>query len=248
MAEAGKYIYGIIGTNGVRNFGPIGVGGRGAMVSTINYQDISAVISNYPMDKYELSKENLIAHQRVIEQVMCDYTVLPTRAFTVAANAEEVRDFLRKRYRKLTSLLKDMDNKIEMGLIACWKDMASIFHEIVNENDEIKQLKERIAQTPEPQTLKDRISLGKMVADALAAKKESEGDDFLRPLQKTALDLCRNDVRSDEMIVNAAFLIDRAREKEFDNKVSELDLKYSQRIRFKYVGPVPPYNFVDFTI
>lgn len=245
MAEEGKYIYGIIGTDEARNFGAIGVGGRGDIVSTINYRAISAVISNYPMGKYELSSENLIAHQRVIEKVISSSTVLPTRAFTVAANAEEVRDFLRKRYYKLSGLLKDMDNKIELGLIAYWNDMAAIFQEIVNENKPIKQLKEKAAQVPNSVTFHEKMTLGELVADALTTKKKSEAEEIICPLKRLAFDLCQNDTRGDEMIFNAAFLIDRGREKEFDRKVSAISGNYTRRIRFKYIGAMPPYNFVN---
>ena len=248
MAEEGKYIYCIIDTNGVRNFGAIGIGGRGDVVSNISYQDISAVISNYPMEKYELSKENLLAHEEVVERVMSDYTVLPMRAFTIAANAEEVRDFLRKHYRELTGLLKDMDNKVELGLTAYWKDMAPIFQEIVNENRKIRTLREKIAGIAERQGFKEKINLGEMVASALKYKKEIEGEEILRSLKKSAIDFRMNDVRGDEMIINASFLIDRGWENEFDSKVSELNSKYAQRMRFKYVGPMPPYNFVNLRV
>ena len=248
MAEEGKYIYCIIDTNGVRNFGAIGIGGRGDVVSNISYQDISAVISNYPMEKYELSKENLLAHEEVVERVMSDYTVLPMRAFTIAANAEEVRDFLRKHYRELTGLLKDMDNKVELGLTAYWKDMAPIFQEIVNGNRKIRTLREKIAGVAERQGFKEKINLGEMVASALKYKKEIEGEEILRSLKKSAIDFRMNDVRGDEMIINASFLIDRGWENEFDGKVRELNSKYTQRTRFKYVGPMPPYNFVNLRV
>ena len=46
MAGEGKYIYCIIATNEGRSFGPIGIGGRGDIVSTIGYEGLSAVISN----------------------------------------------------------------------------------------------------------------------------------------------------------------------------------------------------------
>ena len=248
MSEEGKYIYCIIDTNGVRNFGAIGIGGRGDVVSNISYQDISAVISNYPMEKYELSKENLLAHEEVVERVMSDYTILPMRAFTIASNAEEVRDFLRKHYRELTGLLKDMDNKVELGLTAYWKDMAPIFQEIVNENRKIRTLREKIAGIAERQGFKEKINLGEMVASALKYKKEIEGEEILRSLKKSAIDFRMNDVRGDEMIINAAFLIDRGWENEFDGKVRELNSKYTQRTRFKYVGPMPPYNFVNLRV
>jgi Gas vesicle synthesis protein GvpL/GvpF. len=247
MAGEGKYIYCVIGSDEARNFGPIGVGGRGNIVSTVGYQGISAVISNFPMTKYEISKENLIAHEKVIEKVMQDYAVLPVRAFTVAASAEEVRSFLRKNYAGLKGILKDMDNKIELGVKAYWKDMKTIFQEIVDETERIKKLRDKIALKPQGQST-EKIRLGEMAASALKAKKDREGEELLRGLKRVAYDFRLNETRGDEMIINAAFLVDRGREKEFDNRVDELDRKYGQRIKFTYVGPAPPYNFVRLTI
>lgn len=248
METEGKYIYGIIGTDGVRNFGPVGIGGRDDTVSTISYQDISAVISNFPMGRYELSRANLIGHQRVVERVMKEYAVLPVRAFTVAANAEEVRDFLRKRYRELTRLLKEFDNKIELGLSAYWKDMASIFQEIVDENKDIRQLKQAIVSSPNPNSINQKIILGGMVERAIKVKKEKEQEEIIHPLKRIAADICRNEASGDAMVLNAAFLVDRSSEKEFDIRVDELDQKYGARLKFKYVGPLPPYNFVTSNI
>jgi len=106
MVGEGKYIYGIIGTNEGRNFGPIGIGERGDIVSTIGYEELSAVISNSSLDKYVVNKENLIAHEKVMEEVMKNYTVLPMRFCTVASSAEEVRNLLRKRYLELKNFIK----------------------------------------------------------------------------------------------------------------------------------------------
>jgi len=96
LPDEGKYLYGIIATDEARNFGPIGIGGRGDEVGTIAYRDLSAVVSNSPMTRYVLGKENLLAHERVIERVMKEFTVLPVRFCTVAANAEEIRRLVGK--------------------------------------------------------------------------------------------------------------------------------------------------------
>ena len=49
----------------------------------------------------------------------------------------------------------------------------------------------------------------------------------------------------DRMILNAAFLVDRDREKEFDEAVKEIFRHYEDLLTFKYTGPWPPYNFVN---
>jgi hypothetical protein len=49
----------------------------------------------------------------------------------------------------------------------------------------------------------------------------------------------------DKMIMNAAFLIQKAREAEFDAAVNKVAQKFGDRLNFKYTGPWPPYNFVN---
>ena len=245
--EEGKYIYCIIGTDEERNFGPIGIGGRGDEVVTIPYRDLSAVISNSPMTKYIISKENLTAHEIVIEKVMRDYTVLPVRFCTIALNAEEIRGLLKNRYIEFKHLLRDMDNKIELGVKALWRDMDLIFQEITNENEEIKRLKERILKSPR-QAYYDKIAIGEIVQSALEAKKNKEGEEILSVLRKISIDYRTNMTYGDRMLLNAAFLVDKGREKEFDSRMDELATKHEGRIKFSYVGPAPPYNFVNITI
>ncbi|MDI6892483.1 MAG: GvpL/GvpF family gas vesicle protein [Actinomycetota bacterium] len=248
MIEEGKYIYCIVGTNEARNFGPIGIGNRGDVVSTVGYQDIGAVISNSPMTKYVISRENMTAHEKVIEEVMKDYTVLPVRFCTIATSAEEVRSLLRKRYLEFKNLLKDMDNKVELGVKVLWTNIDAIFQEIVGEHGEIKRLKEKIADKSPEKTYAQRIKIGERVKNALETKKEKEGREILDVLKKSSIDFRTNQLVGDRMIINAAFLVDKGWEKEFDNKVDELTVKYDERVKFKYVGPAPPFNFVNIVV
>jgi hypothetical protein len=46
------------------------------------------------------------------------------------------------------------------------------------------------------------------------------------------------------MVLNAAFLVDKDAEAIVDEAVQQLDADLGQRLMFKYVGSVPPYNFV----
>lgn len=247
MNEEGQYIYCIIGTDEARGFGPIGIGGRGDEVVTIPCRDLSAVVSDSPVMKYAVSWENLMAHTKVIEEVMKDHTVLPVRFCTIAKNAEEVRGLLERRYGELKSLLQYMDNKIEMGVKAIWKDMDPIFREIVEEHEGIKRLKEKILRSP-GQSYGDRIAIGELVQKALEVKRRREGEQILDILKRLSIDHCVNKTYGDRLLFNAAFLIDKAREKEFDDQVEELTVTYDGRIQFKYVGPVPPFNFVNLTL
>jgi len=248
MSREGKYVYSIIEGNEGRNFGQIGIGGRGDIVSTIGYNDISAVISSSPMTKYVINRENMTTHERVIEEIMKDYTVLPVRFCTIATSAEEIRSLLRKRYSEFKGLLRDMDNKVETGLKVLWKDMDRIFKKIVEDNKEIKKLKNKSEGKSAKIDNTAKIVLGKAVKEALDKKKADEAWGILNNFKRTHVDVKENNLFGDSMFLNAAFLIDRSREKEFDFLVEDLVKKHDDRMAFKYIGPAPPFNFVNIVV
>ena len=247
MAEEGQYLYCIIGTGEARNFGPIGIGDQGNPVTTIAYRDLGAVVSSVPMNRYVVSKETMLTHERVIETVMKEYTVLPVRFYTVAPNAEEVRSLLRRRYLEFKKLLRELDNKVELGLKALWRDMNAIFAEIVEEKEEIKAATaEMMARSGEEASQKDVVD--EMVKLALRDMTAREREALLQPLTRICGGFCLNKTYGDDMLMNAAFLVDRDRERDFDVEVQRLAAQYGDTIEFKYVGPAPPYSFVNIVV
>jgi hypothetical protein len=245
MAKEGKYIYCIINGNEGRNFGSVGIGKRGDVVSTIGFQDISAVISSSPITQYVIDPENLTAHEKVIETVMKDYTVLPVRFCTIANSAEEVRMFLRRQYGEFKGMLHDLDNKVEMGLKARWTRMDSVFEKIGQNNPEVKKLRESIARIGRDAGDDKKVALGKVVKEALEEEKQATALKILRRFKRLTLDTRQNDLVGDDMFLNAVFLIDRTREKQVDFLVEDLAEEYQNKADFKLVGPAPPFNFVS---
>jgi hypothetical protein len=249
MEKEGKYIYCIIGTKQERNFGPIGIGGRGDDVLTIGYNDLSMVVSNHPMTKFVVDRDNMLAHQKAIEEVMKEFdSMLPVRFGTIASNADEIRNLLDRRYREFKNALRDMDHKIELGVKGLWKNMDVIFKEIVEEDKEIKRTKEDIQNNRGKKNIQAKIEVGKLVEKALAEKKEKEAESIAAILKKAAYEYKLNRTVGDQMFMNAAFLVDKGREKEFDNIMDDLSEAHKDRIKFMYAGPLPVFNFVDIVI
>jgi len=251
-----KYIYCIAGTRDKKNFGPIGIGARDDEVYTLYYKDISAIISDSPLTKYPVSRENTLAHQRVMEEVMKYHTILPVKFGTIAETRngtgpeENIRErVLKGRYEELQGLLEQMNNKMELGVKALWTNMKMIFGEIVDGNREIKRLRNWIAARPASQTRDAKIKLGEMVQSALQKKKSREEKVILDVLKRISVDYRINRVFGDRMILNSAFLVETDRkEKEFDNLINELSVKSEGTMKLKYVGPTPPCNFVELVI
>jgi len=82
----------------------------------------------------------------------------------------------------------------------------------------------------------------------IAKKKEQEAEDIVDALRRTTFDCKLNKTTGDEMFMNAAFLVDKGREKEFDNIMDDLNQVCKDRIKFAYAGPLPVYNFVTIEI
>ena len=249
MSGEGKYIYGIVASSQERNFGPIGIGERGDEVMTISYENLSMVVSNHPVAKFVLEPKAILAHEKVVEKIMQEYhSVLPVKFGTAARNADEVRNLLDRRYREFMDLLNYFENKIELNIKCEWKSMNDVFLRIGEEHQEIKMLKEKIQQNNCESDIGKMVELGKIVEQELMRRNEDAGDAVLSALKKTAVDYKVNNVSDEKMFLNAAFLVDSGREKEFDNIVDDLNEEYGGTVNFIYAGPFPPYNFVDITI
>ncbi|MFH1856377.1 MAG: GvpL/GvpF family gas vesicle protein [Candidatus Omnitrophota bacterium] len=249
MEKTGKYIYCIITAQSERNFGPVGVGSGDNEVLTISYDDLSMVVSNHPMTKLVVNKENLLTHERVIEKVCGEFnSVLPVRFGTIASNADEIRNLMDRRYREFKTALKYVEHKIELGVKGLWKDMEIIFQEILKENKDIEKFKKEIEKEKRKKNIQAKIKVGKEVFEALQKKKEEEAEGIIAALRKTVIDFKLNKTMSDDMFINAAFLVNKGREKEFDNIMDDLSQKYEKRTKFMYVGPLPVFNFVNIAI
>ena len=252
MEEAikeGKYIYCIIetATAVAKTFGSQGIGGRGDELYTVCFNDIAAVVSNSPILRYKVSRENTLAHEKAIEEVMKEYTVLPVRFATITEDEDKVKKILEKEYGKFKDLLNKMKDKKELGLKAIFHEDI-IYKDILEKYKEIRILKEKVATLPSEKTYFKRAEIGEMVEAALQKEKEIYKKDILNTLSALAAEVKINNSYWELMIINAAFLVENYKEAEFDQKVNEFEAKYSSNIKFKYIGKVPPFNFVNLVI
>ncbi len=248
MRQEGKYVYCVIETEQERNFGPIDVGARGDEVLTIGYDDLSMVVSNHPMAGCAANRENLIAHQMVIERIMKEYdSVLPVRFGTIASGADEIRNLLDRRRREFKARLADMDHKVELGVKGVWRDMSAVYDELLHENPPLKHRKQALERNGCRDPRK-RIELGRMVKEMLEKKKQAHAEKIVDRLRRSSYDHKSNKTTGDEMFMNAAFLVGRGWEKEFDNIMDDLSEEYGERMRFLYAGPLPVFNFVNLVI
>jgi len=249
MTKIGQYIYAIVAADEERNFGTMGISGRSEEVFMVCYKDIGAVISPSPIVKYPVTRANTMAHQKVMEEAMKYYAMLPVRFGTIGEGDDLIREkVLKARYGEFKDLLGYMKDKIELGLKALWTDMQAVYREIVDENGDVRLFKQRLMIKKIGLQRDQQIQLGEMVKKALDTKRMREEKAILNLFKEFWVERKINNTFGDQMVTNSAFLVQKDREKEFDDKVGELLRHYDGRMKLKYVGPIPPCNFVEISI
>ena len=245
MSVMGKYIYGIMKSDGphTEDFG-VGVG---VWVYTIPYRDISAVVSDSEIVDYthmlkDALARQLVTHQKVIEEIMPEHIIIPMRLGTFASDEKEVRDILNKGYRVIKEVLGKIKDKIEIDVVATWSNFASALKE-VGEEKEIKEFKEKLLANPKGITVDDQMKVGVMVKKVLDEKREKCAFQIQNALKTVSQAFKVHEVMDDKMVINTAFFINKAKQKDFDRKVEELNTNFTEELDFRCVGPLPPYSF-----
>jgi hypothetical protein len=222
-----------------------GIGGRDKAIRLLTSDDLAAVVSDAPREDYDITRENLLAHQRVITQAMTRSDVLPVAFGTVAESDQQVQErLLHGAADDLHRSLAEVRGRIELELKVLWNE-ERLFADIVAENDDIRALRDSLAGQPPEATRDERIQLGERVAAALQRKSEAEAAALLDALKPLAVETRVNNNLGDMMLLNAAFLVDKSQEQAFDATVQALSEARAGRQIFQYVGPLPPYNFVE---
>jgi hypothetical protein len=238
----GKYVYCIIKSDRPLAFGPLGIGADPAEVHTVIYRDLAAVVSNTPMVVQDPTRENVLAHQRVNETVMREHTVIPMSFGTVFKTADDIVELLRSAYDAFIDVLNKMEDKFEFGLKVLW-DRDMIIRAIEKDDEDIRRLKTEIS-SQKGSTYFARMQYGRLIDQALQSRSERYVADIFDALRDVSVASRSNKPIGDRMIMNAAFLVARDRESDFDARVKAIGSKYD-KLTFKYTGPWPPYNFVN---
>jgi len=242
MSLERKYIYEIIKEPEPRRFNFSGVGD--AEVYTINHQKLAAVVSDTTLEEIDPTRKNVRAHTVVKDELLKNYTILPMGFGMIANSKDDVVKLLEKNYQGLMDELKRLAGKVEVELKVFW-DQEAMIKEFQDGSEEFTKLQAKINDAPsriEAQRL--LIEAGKVVEHIVLYWKARYADRVYTVLKGLSIDAMLNSPLGVENILNASFLIEKAKENDFRKEVYKLDSQYQGKVNFKYVGPLAPYNFV----
>lgn len=223
----------VAGLDGTSLVEVVARGGNGCVMSAHHGEDPRGA-SRETMLRY------LLRHQQVVEHVMREHTVLPVRFGTMLGSAEEAVALLAQTGRELTRALASVRDRVEVEVAATW-DLKRVLQEVGREA-EVAWAREQAAATGSP-TQEDRVRLGQVVKACLDRRRDVYRERMLEFLRPLAFEVATNALVADEMVMNVAFLVERGRQQEFDERVRALDALFDNQIAFRMIGPLPPYSF-----
>jgi hypothetical protein len=237
------YCYGVTWANLGAPSGATGVGGE--TVGSVSEGELAALTSPVASPNVRAKRRDLLNHSEVLAAALGRGTVLPLRFGVVFENeAALVADFLRPRQDELAKLLRRFEGSVELTVRATYEEDA-ILAEIVRENPRVARLREETLGGAAAATYPLKVELGERVAGELQNRTLRDRKALLDRLHPLALDLEVDQEPIENQVLRASFLVARDNVGAFDDAMDELAGHHAGRIRFKYVGPLPPHSFVD---
>ncbi|MEI6422262.1 MAG: GvpL/GvpF family gas vesicle protein [Lentisphaerota bacterium] len=227
-----------------------------------------ACVSNVPEDEFgeenleknlhdlEWLKKNVERHEKTIEGIMKDTSVIPFKLATVFFNEQNVQAFLAKYADGMGEKLDYVKNKQEWG-VKIYCDPEKLKQSTLLESEKLREIDRQInSASPGKAYL-----LGKKKNELVAA----ELDEAMVRYRKTFLALLEGFCfkssilettprkvtgRNDDMILNAAFLVEKSMVPQFISQFETLESEpefAAKGFCFSSTGPWAPYNFCQLT-
>lgn len=245
------YVYGIVATSERLNLPGAGVAAASGGIHAVPLDGVAAVVGASDLDDYQgLAREELVRvlldHQRVVEDVMTVFPVLPAKFGTVLADEQRVLDLLTRGHDLFVAELAGLAGSVQMEVVVQW-DLGQVFAEL-GKDERIAGLRATAAAAPATEADALRILLGKAVQALLEERRANLRDRLLPRLQAGAQQVRVNPTMDDKMILNLALLVDEPGRQQLDALLFELDAEFEGALTFRCVGPLPPYTFATLEV
>ena len=236
------YVYGIVPAAERAKLPAEGV--AGARVRAVEHKGVAAIVSDVEGDSLQAARE-VRAHWRVVEAAAAETTVLPVRFATVLPGDDAVvAQLLEPGAERLTALLDGLAGRVQLAVKGEY-DEQTLLREVVSESPAVRKLQQRVESMPEAAGYYDRIQLGELVAAEVARRRQRDEQQAMAALAPHAEAARANESRTPNGAFDLAFLVARDKIDAFGAPVRALAEQLGDRVKLRYVGPLPPYSFVD---
>jgi hypothetical protein len=215
----------------------------GGKVSMVRHEDLAGVVSEISPRALG-TRDDLLGHEAVVEALAAETTTLPLRFGAVVATADAlVEEMLGPYHDWFATVLGELDGAREFAVSGVYVEDA-VLREVIEEDPDVAQLRERIRELPEDAAYYDRIRLGELIVKALDEKRQADTDEMVRALEPYSADVALRTPAGEDTAADVACLVTERDLPDFEQAVDELGERWAGRVRLRMIGPLAPYDFV----
>jgi hypothetical protein len=240
--QTGYYVYGILPgdvelTEEIRGIAD-------SEVTLVRDGELAALVSEVELLGPLGTTEDLEAHKEILDSVAAGAPVLPLRFGAVVASEDAVVSELLEPHRdEFAAALEELEGRTEYVIKGQYAESA-LLEEILSEDSEAAQLREQIHGQDADATREERIRLGEIISNAVAAKREQDTEQLLSVMEEHVVASAVRDPTDELEAVNVAFLVEEDKADDLEQKVEDLEADWEGRVELRVLGPMAPYDFV----
>jgi hypothetical protein len=212
-------------------------------VRVVKLGDLGVIVGDAPVEDAKATRDQALAHARVLETAVLDAPVVPFRFGTVLADGTLDSQLLEPWHDELAQLLESVKDCVQLTLKATY-DEDAVLREIVSSNPEIAQLREQTRDGDDIASRDSRLLLGELVSMALEQLRQRDVTTIVERLSPLADGSRFEPLEGEFMALNAPFLVERGRTAEFEEAAGALADQQAGRMTFTLLGPMPAFDFI----
>ena len=239
------YLYAITPNDTTYELGSCGI--MDGEVFSIAQGSVAAIVSRVGLKKIRPERKHLAAHNYVHRELNKLTSPIPVSFGIMADDASNVETILRMNQQPLIEKLNQIDGKMEMGLQVLW-DVPDIFSYFVDQNPELKQVRDRLIKEERMNNRDDKIELGRLFNQLLDGRRQEAFEQVEAGLDKIADEIKQLDCRDEKLVMNLAILVSKKQDDAFEAIIEKTAAGFDDNYFFDYKGPFVPYNFSDLEI
>ena len=245
--EASLYVYAIVPVQPGSDDADLASGG----LRTIASGRFAAVVGDSPnVESRGQSREELVlqllAHQKIVEQIMQAAPVLPVKFGTIVPDEASVRSFLERGGPAFQAAFDRLAGCVQVEILVKW-DVKTVFAEIANEDAIVGLKKKWELHVGAPEDAL-RFAIGKLVKQSLDRRRTALAASLSAALREVAVDAIANPATADQVVLHLVLLMKADRMAALDRCLETLDTANAGRLTCRCVGPLAPYSFATVEI
>ncbi len=219
--------------------------GPAAGLRLVEVGDVAALVGSTPADRALGRAADLLAHDRVLAEVVAAGTpVLPMRFGAVVTDEGAVEhELLGAHHDHFVEVLDRLRGRVQYTVNVRY-EQDTVLRQVLEEHPEIARLRDADSRSESRAAFDRRLRLGELVVRALERLRPTDVAAVLQDLGDD-LDFRARHPSSPDEVLDAAFLVETARAEEFEDRVEDLARRHAGRLRVRLVGPSPAYDFVE---